>query len=294
MTMRTLLCIVLLAVLSCLAAFPARAGGVLRLAVTDLQGLDAVRRDFGPLATELGRLLGDGVEFLPVFGRVEAVEALRRREVDLVLTGPAEYVVFRKLTRAAPVAGFLRPGYHSVVAVLAGGGMADAGALRGGKVALGSVGSTSRHLGPMQVLASGGLDPLKDVKVVHMDMDAAWEALKHGSVDAVGMSGADFESRSHADADLPPEAFRVLGSGPDLPNDVLMAGAHLDAATVETLRGVFAEHGPQLKAALLRGPGNGKYAGMEFLSRVRDEDYDIIRRMYGLAGFPAYSEFLGR
>lgn len=268
--------------------------GTLHMAVTDLDGLDEVQSDFGSFALELGRLAGCRVEFYPVFGRVEAVGALKQGRVDLVLTGPAEYVVFRRQTRAVPLVGFLRPEYNAVVVCMTGRGIESMAGLRGGTVALGAVGSTSTHLAPMQVLADGGLDPLKEIKTVHTNPASGWEALKNGSVDALGMSGMSFEDRRDAEPDLPPGAFRVLGQGPDLPNDVLLAGAHLGTHVVERLRRVFAEHGPELKAALLQGPGNAKYRGLRFLPSVCDEDYDVIRRMYGTVGFPAYSDFLGK
>ncbi|MGH8576974.1 MAG: PhnD/SsuA/transferrin family substrate-binding protein [Gammaproteobacteria bacterium] len=77
--------------------------------------------------------------------RTAAVEAMNAKKVDLVLTGPAEYVVFRKRTGAVPVLGFSRPDYFATIVVLADSGLGRIADLRGKKVALGPVGSTSKH-----------------------------------------------------------------------------------------------------------------------------------------------------
>ena len=63
--------------------------------------------------------------------------------------------------------------------------------LKGQKVAFGFVGSTSKHLGPIQVIADGGLNPRDDI---HTKTSVAWEALKKGDMAAVGMNHLNFLS----------------------------------------------------------------------------------------------------
>ena len=43
---------------------------------------------------------GYEIEFTAVTSRTAAVEAMRAKQVDFVLTGPAEYVVFKKRSEA--------------------------------------------------------------------------------------------------------------------------------------------------------------------------------------------------
>ncbi|HRL20826.1 MAG TPA: PhnD/SsuA/transferrin family substrate-binding protein, partial [Alcaligenes sp.] len=71
-----------------------------KLAVTDLVGLEELQREFGPFKTELERASGLSIDFLPVTNRTAALEALRFKKVDFVLTGPAEYVVMQKRANA--------------------------------------------------------------------------------------------------------------------------------------------------------------------------------------------------
>ena len=106
---------------------------------------------------ELEKATGLEVEFTPVNNRTAAVEAMRAEQVDFVLTGPAEYVVFKKLTDAKPVVGWHRPDYFAQIVVMAEGDIKSLGDLKGKKVAFGEVGSTSQQLGPAQVLADAGL-----------------------------------------------------------------------------------------------------------------------------------------
>jgi len=268
----------------------------IKLAVTDLVGMEELQREFGAFTKVLSGATGYEIEFLPVTNRTAAVEALRFKKVDFVLTGPAEYVVIKQRTNANIVVGFSRPDYFAVLISRADSPYTLAKHLKGQKVAMGSVGSTSKHLGPIQAMADAGLDPLKDVEVINTKIPVAWEAMKKGDVAAVGMNHLKFISlrdKELAKGGLQPGAFRVIGRGPDLPNDVLMAGTHVDGEVVEKVRKVFVEQSDDLIKAILQGDDNQKYLGMAFLDTIKDEDYDYVRAMYKTAGYPEYSNFIG-
>lgn len=268
----------------------------IKLAVTDLVGMEELQREFGAFTKVLSDATGYDIEFLPVTNRTAAVEALRFKKVDFVLTGPAEYVVIKQRTNANIVVGFSRPDYFAVLISRADSPYTLAKQLKGQKVAMGSVGSTSKHLGPIQAMADAGLDPLKDVEVINTKIPVAWEAMKKGDVAAVGMNHLKFISlrdKELAKGGMQPGAFRVIGRGPDLPNDVLMAGTHVDADVVEQVRKVFVEKSDDLIKAILQGDDNQKYLGMAFLDTVKDQDYDYVRAMYKTAGYPEYSNFIG-
>ena len=117
-----------------------------------------------------------------------------------------------------------------------------------------------------------------------------------GDVAAVGMNHLKFVSLRTKEMEkggLQPGAFRVIGRGPDLPNDVLMAGAHVDDAVVKTVQNAFVENSDDLISAILQGDDNQKYKGMAFLTTIKDEDYDYVRSIYRTAGYPEYSDFIG-
>ena len=276
------------------SAVTANAAEPIRFAVTDVEGLETLQREYGPFAEVLKRSGGLEVELFAVTSRTAAADAMRAEKVDFVLTGPAEYVVMRKLTKAYPVVGFSRPDYFSAVVVMADSGINAPADLKGRTVAFSDIGSTSGHLGPMQLLADYGLDPRNDVKSLHVHRNVGHEALKRGDVAGLGVNYRSWTDKVRAkDTDLAPGAFKVIARGPDLPNDILVAGAHVDKAVVEKVRLVFGENSDALVAAILEGEENQKYKGMKFLPGVQDEDYQYIRDAYATIGYPQYSDFVG-
>ena len=282
------------AAFAAVAAFSSFASAAdVKLAVTDLEGLEQLQREFGAFRDTLSAESGLKVEFFPVSNRTAAVEALASKQIDFVLTGPAEYVVFKKRTDAVPVVGFSRPDYFSGVIVLADSPYMRPTDLKGKKVAFGDVGSTSNHLAPMQALADFGLDPRADIEALHVDRKVAWEALKRGDVAAIGMNYGKFLDARDKEKDLPPGAFRVIARSPDLPNDMLLAGSHVEAATIEKMRQAFTKASDKLIAAILTGEDNQKYKGMAFLPSIKDSDYNYVRSMYATIGYPQYAEFVG-
>jgi phosphonate transport system substrate-binding protein len=269
----------------------------LKLAVTDLVGMEELQREFGPFKAELEKVTGYQIEFLPVTNRTAALEALRFKKVDFVLAGPAEYVVMKKRAKADVVVGLYRPDYFSMIVVKADSPYFSVKSLKGKHIGMGSVGSTSRHLGPMHVLSEAGVNPLKDMKVTHTNVKVVWEALKKGDVDAAGIGRSDYESLLAKEAEnngLQRNAFRVLARSPDLPNDLLMVGAHVPKKTVEQVRQAIGQNSDALIASILKGADHVKrYKGMRFLTNISDQDYDVVRAMYGTAGYPEYADFIG-
>jgi phosphonate transport system substrate-binding protein len=260
--------------------------------VTDIEGLEQIQREFGAFRDLLAAKTGLDIEFLPVPNRTAAVEAMRSEKVDFVLTGPAEYVVFRTRTNAVPVIGFSRPDYFADIVVLADSDVQSVADLRGRKIALGSVGSTSKHLAPMQVLKDHGLDPLSEVEVVHTSIKLGWEALKRGDVAAMATTDDKFLKLREQEEELEPGAFRVIARSRDLPNDVLLVQPDVDAAVVANLRQAFLDHSAELVAAILQGEDNQKYRGMKFLANVQDSDYDYVRAMYATIGHSKLAQFV--
>lgn len=261
----------------------------LKFAVTDVEGLEELQRDFGAFKTILSEKIGMEVEFFPVTSRTLAVEALRSKRVDVVLTGPSEYVVIRKKTGAEPVVRFSRPDYFSAVVVKADSGIEQPEDLKGKRIAFGDVGSTAYHLGPMWLLKQAGIDPAKDLQVMHVAKKVGWEALKRGDVAALGIKHSQFLAFRDAEEGIEPAAFRVILRGPDLPDDVLVAGTHVPPEKKELIKKTFTENSDTIVNAILKGDGNQKYKGMKFLARVQDSDYNIVRDMYSMIGYDEFA-----
>jgi phosphonate transport system substrate-binding protein len=273
-----------------LAATPAIAAETVRFAVTDVEGMEQLQREYGGFVEEFEKATGYKIEFTPVSSRTAAVEAMRAEQVDFVLTGPAEYVVFAKLTDAKPVVGWHRPDYFSQVVVMAEGEIKTIADLKGKKVAFGEIGSTSQQLGPAQILSDAGLKYNTDYTAEIIKRNVAIEAMIRGDVQAVGMNLTHLRSVREK---FPGQKFAVVGRGPDLPNDILIAASYVKPEIVETIRKAFLEKGDQLMGGVLKGEDTKKYEGGYFVATVNDKDYDMVRLMYGTIGVPEFSKFLG-
>ncbi len=286
----SLLRTVLLSAVVWVLGLTAATAETIRLAVTDIEGVEMLQREFGAFRDELQKATGYAIEFTPVSNRTAAVEAMRAKQVDFVLTGPAEYVVFRTLTDAKPVIGWQRPDYYPLLAVLAEGPVKSIKDLRGKKVAFGAVGSTSQHLGPAQILADAGLKYNEDYQAEIIARNVAVEAMLRGDVAAVGMNQTHLQSIRKK---FPDAKLAVVGRGPDLPNDILIAASFVPEEVVETVRKAFIDNNAALMAAVLTGDDNQKFKGGHFLPAATDEDYVAVRDMYRTIGVDKFASFMG-
>ncbi|MEM7525177.1 MAG: PhnD/SsuA/transferrin family substrate-binding protein [Pseudomonadota bacterium] len=262
----------------------------LKLAVTDIEGLEALNQEFGAFEAELETITGLEIELFAVASRTAAVEAMNADQVDFVLTGPAEYVVLKELTDPVIVAGWQRPDYFAQIVVLADGPIKSVEDLKGETVTFGSVGSTSQHLGPAQALADLGLNMGDDYEAQIIKRNVAVEALIRGDIAGVGMNFGHLQKIRTA---FPDTAFTVVARGRDLPNDILVARPDVDPAALAKVKSAFVDDGARLLGAVLKGDDNQKYAGGFFLTGIDDGDYDYVRSMYRTIGVDTFSSFVG-
>lgn len=260
-----------------------------KFAVTDIEGLEYLQQEFGEFEGALEKATGLDMELFPVSSRTAAVEALNANKVDLVLTGPAEYVVIKELTDPQIVVAWQRPDYFAQIVTLAKGSIRKVSDLKGKTVTFGSVGSTSQHLGPAQVLTDMGLNYGQDYNAQIISRNVAIEALIRGDVHAVGMNMSHLNRIRKA---FPEEAFTVVARGRDLPNDILVARKDIDDQVFTKVQDAFLNQGEDLMAAVLSGEDNQKYKGGFFLTDVDDKDYDYVRDMYKTIGVDT-SSFVG-
>jgi len=263
-----------------------------KLAVTDVEGMERLQLEWGPFKDALETATGDTFEFFAVNSRTAAAEALRGKTVDFVVSGPAEYVVINKLTNATPIIGLGRPDYHCAIIVRADSGINTVADLKGKKVAFGDIGSTSNMLCPMQVLADYGLDPVNDIEKTHTSRNIAHEALKNGDVDALGSNANSWLNVRNKETDLPYGFFKMIARSGDLPNDMIMVGAHVPAEAAEMVKNAILENKDAVIAGITAHEENDKYVGMDLVS-IEDSAYDYVRSMYTNAGFPQFDNFIG-
>lgn len=262
----------------------------IRFAVTDIDGMEALQREMGPFKEAFEVASGLKVEFFPVSGRTVAVEAMAADQIDFVLTGPAEYVVFNARLDAQPVVTWVRPDYYSTVVVLEDSPVKTPADLKGQIISFGEIGSTSQHLGPVDLLAKAGLTYAVDYQPVFLNRNVAVEALIKGEIAGIGLN------RTHLDSitgKFPDQKFRVLAKGDQLPDDILLASAKVPPEVVETVRRTFADHGAEILEALTSTEENAKYIDGTFNPTVTDADYDVVRKMFENIGITEFTEFVG-
>lgn len=260
----------------------------LKFAVTDVQGLDDLERDYEAFRVALEVALEREIEFYPVDSYAEAASALQLGKIDIALTGPSEYVLIRARTNAIPVVAITRPNYHSVIAVPAASPVKTVADLKGKTIAMRQVGSTSGHLGPTEMLMEAGLDPKTDYQVKMLGPEGSLKALKSGEVEAWGGPLIDYErflrEEGFSEAD-----FSLLKKGPPLPNDVFVVNSNTDPRLIALLRDRAIARQQDLIAALSSVRANEKFQESTLVA-VEDGDYDMIREVYraiGEGGFVA-------
>ncbi|MGC9524281.1 MAG: phosphate/phosphite/phosphonate ABC transporter substrate-binding protein, partial [Limnospira sp.] len=207
----------------------------LKFAVTDVQGLDDLERDYEAFRAALEVALEREIEFYPVDSYTEAVSALQLGTIDIALTGPSEYVLIQARTNAIPVIAITRLNYHSAIAVPASSPVKTVADLKGKTIAMLKVGSTSGHLGPTEMLMEAGLDPKTDYKVKMLGREGSLKALKSGEVEAWGGPVIDYEQFLQEEG-LSEADFFLLKKGPQLPNDVFVVNSNTDPQLIELWR----------------------------------------------------------
>ncbi len=261
----------------------------LRFAVTDVQGLEELQRDYEPFRDALAESLGTEIEFLPVADRTAAAVALQSEQVDIVLTGPAEYVVMKAKTDAVPFIAITRPNYRSVIAVHKDSGLQSLSDLQGKTIAMSDLGSTSGQLGPTKILVDGGLQPEADIEIKMLG-DTDLQAFKNEDVDAWGGSALDYDRFMEA-KNLNSEDYPIIKTGDLLPSDVFIASSELDPAYITQIRDSMVANQDKLIGGIVAVEANEKYKGSTLIE-AKDSDYDPIREAYVAIGVNDFTEFV--
>lgn len=254
--------------------FPER----LRFAVTDVKGLEELRRNYEPFRVALEEVLETEIQFYPVENLLAAASALQLNQVDLVLAGPSEYVVIHSRSNAVPIVGLTRPNLRTVIAVRQDSGIKSVSDLQGKTIEIGKLSSTTAHIGPVKILLDAGLDPKSDVELIR-SKDYGIQKLKTGEVDAWTRASHRYIQALQAEG-LSEDDYPLIATSPPLPNDIFVASSHLDSQIVEKISDRILTNQSKLLAALLSVEAFAtKFKGAT-LVEARDSDYNMIREVY--------------
>lgn len=261
---------------------PASCPETLRYADTGVEGLEELRRSFGPFVNTMKKATGLNIEFYPVGNRTAVVNALRFRQVDVVMTGPSEYVAMDSQVQGAqPLVSLSRPHYASIFIVPKDSSYKKLADLKGARISMKSVGSTTGHIIPAYMLAEAGLDVDRDVRILNLG-GTLFEALISGDVEAAATGVRDwdgFNSRTNG-------RFRILEQSEQMPDDLVVAGPHIAAECANYIRDMMMKHGDELIQATLEPEGRTRYKGASLVP-VNDSSYDVVRKAYAVLGLTA-------
>ncbi|HAZ49111.1 MAG TPA: phosphonate ABC transporter substrate-binding protein [Cyanobacteria bacterium UBA11371] len=252
----------------------------LRFTVTDALGMEELQRDYGALQAALKEILQTEIELVPVESYTAAASALQSDQLDFVLTGPSEYVVMRARTNAVPVIGITRPNYRTVICVSANSKIKSLADLKGKKIALWKIGSTSGYLGPTKLLIDAGLNPQSDLKILMLGSKGL-PSLQKGEVDAWGGSAVKYEQFLQEQG-LSQSTLPVIAKGPLLPKDLFVASSQLNPEAVKLISSLLIKEQEKIVKSL-SFVEEGKYKTSSLVP-VNDDEYDMIRDVYKAIG----------
>ncbi|MCA1770225.1 MAG: phosphate/phosphite/phosphonate ABC transporter substrate-binding protein [Halomonas sp.] len=255
----------------------------IRMADTGIEGMGQLRDAFGPFSEVFEETTGLELAMFSLSNRTAAGNALQFDDVELVFAGPSEFVLYNDRQPVEILFSIERPHYGSSFYVKADSDIHSLEDLKGHRVALKDVGSTSGHIIPSQMLVNAGLDIDRDLDIV-MAADARAAVLVNGDVAAMGGGHRDIDKIKALDPD---GDYRVIAKSERLPGDpVVMRGTLADDCK-SGLREVLADNTDALWEALISTDRNQD----KFLNRDsymsfdgQPEDYDVIRQAYTAAG----------
>ncbi|QLE57446.1 phosphate/phosphite/phosphonate ABC transporter substrate-binding protein [Nostoc sp. TCL26-01] len=253
----------------------------LRFTVTDVSGIDKLKRDYGAFSNTLAEVLGINIELFPVENPTAAAPALLANKVDIVFAGPSEYLILNARAKAIPIIGVKRKNYHSIFVVRADSNIKSLAQLKGKTIAMRKIGSTSGHLAPTKLLIDAGLDPKNDVKTVFLD-DKGVQALKKGEVDVWATASDRYQNILDAEG-LSAKDFTIIFKSPLLPGDVFVASNQLASDFIESMRSQMIKNQDKLIQSMLTAKANQKYKDSELVV-AQDADYNMIREVYQKIG----------
>jgi phosphonate transport system substrate-binding protein len=266
------------------AASPAAAP--LRVGIIPFEDAKSLRDDFTPMAEYLGKKTGrpSGEVFVsPDYSGI--LEALRTGQIDCAYLNPLSYVLAADHYRALPqhLVPVAMPWYHhsptyqGIIFVRSDSGINSLKDLKGKTFAFGDPTSTSGYLYPVKVLQDAGVDPAKDLKVVHVTGTVAVSLVFQKQADA----GASYDGaieKAFPDADRQKQ-MKVLAKTDPIPNGMFVVRGDVDPKTTEAIKQALLTMTDDPEgAAALKQAKDDKYTPAD------DHAFDVVRKQASILG----------
>lgn len=244
------------------------------------EGQEELSRRFTELKDYFSENLDTEFEFFSLSDRTVSSTALEYDQVDLVLSGPSEYVLSKEASPDIEIAGVLeRDNYHVVFIASEESGIESLDDAVGETIAMKDTGSTSGHIGPSAVLIEEGYDLDEDFDIQFLG-DNSLNALLAGQVPVMAdgvRHWNDLVAEGHEDD------FNLIYEGDTLPGDPFI----LNTTLPESFRVEFSDflmaNADEVVEVILDGEDNDHYEGGQIIE-ADDSYYDSLREAYDVLG----------
>ena len=240
-------------------------------------------KDYVNLIRIVEKLTGYSIDPIRVTDYNAAVEAMRAGRAHIAWYGGKTYIMAAKMADAEAFAAGIRKGdtdagYFAYFVVRADSPLQKFEDVRGKKLGLNTIGSTSGDLIPQVELSKIGLkttDKTHFSKVFYAGShDACLMAVINGHAEVCGMSSRNFDARL-ADGTFKRDQVRIIHRSDPVPPPPLAYSKRLPQEVRDTI-----------KRAVLEAHEHGRIGGyggeMARYVEVRDSDYDLLRAVDAL------------
>ncbi len=251
-----------------------------RFAVAGMEGTEELQRRYEEFAATFEELLGMEIEFYALSDRLVSSAAVEHDHVDLVLSGPSEYVVTKDAKPDIQLAGGIeRDDYYVVFIASKESGIESLEDAVGETIAMKDTGSTSGHIGPTGVLIEEGYDIDNDFDIIMLG-DASLEALLNGEVDVMADGVKHWNTIVEEGRE---DDFVIIYEGEPLPADPFIVNTTMPENFAEEFVRIITENEEEVLRAIIGDDQNDKFEGGSIIE-VLDEDFDNLRETYELLG----------
>lgn len=247
---------------------------------------DGTKKDFQPIFDAIAKFynLKFDIKVGQSYGAV--VEAMCSGAADIAWYGPASYLQAHGRGCADLLALAVKHDqsiYYSGIFARKEANINSIADLKGKKIALGDVNSTSSFNVPVAMMLANGVNPAKDAAVINMAGSHAnvLKALAEGLVDAGGASFDSFEKAVNQKA-IDPSKIKVVVKSEPIPYPPLAVHPEVSKELKSKLKFAFSNiaNMPGITKDQIRGYGGGKVDGYTVV--VSEKDMAAAGKMFEL------------
>lgn len=247
---------------------------------------DGTKKDFQPVFSAITQATGINFDIKVGQSYSAAVEAMCSGAADIAFYGPATYLQAKSRGCAELLALAVRGGgsvYYSGVFARADANVNSMVDIKGKRVALGDVNSTSSFNVPVAMMMQSGVKVWSDASKINMAGSHAnvLNAMSEGLSDVGGASFDSFEKAVNAKA-IDPAKFKVVAKSSPIPYPPLAIHPKVDSAVKAKLRNAFdnVHTMPGITKDQIRGYGGTKVDA--YTSKVSEEDMANAGKLFEL------------